>query len=225
MDQSIKIKDTQSYRVALPYLSLLPLNQQCLDTTVFNKIEDDFAYQILEYLLEDRREDELWIRLGKADKKDKEKVGLINALQDSLQAFDEQKAGLSLGYPMVVVLDEQLNKPVAAPLFIWEVVLQQSVDNSNDLKVDLLNTNGKVNGILRSYLTTKLGLDWESEIGLVNDISADLVVEVCEKIGLALEIEGEEDANSFIERLEIAPCPNPYAALRTGILPNLLLVW
>lgn len=221
MDQPTKTIDTQSYKIALPYLSLLPLNQQCLDTSVFNKVEEDTNLRILEYLLGEGPQEDLWIKLSSTDKQDKDKTALTRALQSSLVDFKSGKATLSLGYPMVVVIDEQLDKAVAAPLFVWEIDLIQSIEETNDWKIDLANTNGKVNGILKSYLRTKLDLDWEQEIGLINDISSETVVQTVEKIAPALGIDSEEKA--VIYPFELAPCPSPYAALQTAILPNLIL--
>ncbi len=202
MDSQIKKNDTQSYTIALPYLSILPLNQQALDVTILDKVRAGLSQEIVDYLLgnSDKKAGpkELIIDLQSNESKDKDQQSFLKEIKKSFSAFQDQKATTSFGYPMVVVTDYNLAKPVAAPLFFWEVNLVEVPNETDQWKLDLVHAKGKINGILKSYLTTRLNLDWENEIGLINDITPAVVTQVCERIaeGLNFDLKKQKEENA-----------------------------
>jgi len=199
------------YQAALPYLSLLPLTEQCLDLTVADMLHQGFSHSILDYLLD--AEATTTIDLDTTvNKKDKERYPLAQAIQKSLQVYSEASQTLSIGFPLLIKEDEALDKPIAAPLFVWEVSLTRQENQWHFTKKDV----GKVNPLLKDYLQTQWGFDWEKEVGLLPTIDAANLEMVQQKLAEALSI-------SFDGNEPIVACPSVEESLEEGLCASLII--
>lgn len=175
--------NTSNYINALPYLSVLPITEKCLDFSVVDNAKKGLAKEILQQLSNKDTALETTISLAFNKKTAASQINALKALQKTFEDFKQQKHSLSLGYPIVLIEDEKLGRPVAAPLFLWKVTLANAEKEKKDWQLSPMQEDkGHLNPILKNYLEARFDLDWEASIGLVDEVDADVILENCQKL-------------------------------------------
>ncbi|BDS10470.1 hypothetical protein [Aureispira anguillae] len=206
-----------NYTHALPYLSVLPITEQCLDFSIINRVEPELTERILQTLLSNASDVIAHIPLGISKKMPASQLGQYKALQKTFENFQVQKDSLSIGYPIVLIDDVELGRPVAAPLFLWKIELNIAPNSNMEWTLTPLNKNkGYLNPILKNYLEARFKLDWEQQIGLIDTVDSKVVNETC--LALAKELELDYQPTPLIEA-----CPSPDNMLQNVILNAIIL--
>lgn len=190
------------YLNALPYLNVLPLDEQKLDLWVLNTISSDVPVQLISSLLK-QQSFEIGIDLHDEKRDTKEKREQIKALQAVFERFAQQEK-FTVGYPMLLLEDAALGRNIAAPLFVWELKLEEAKDEnpvhwilSYDSEKPL-----KFNELLKNYLITRFDLDWEQLMGDPQDLVAKHLLAALGRLAIALQISQPDLPKLFM-------CPNP----------------
>ncbi len=190
------------YLNALPYLNVLPLNEQQLDLWVLNIIGSELPIQLITSLL---KQQTFTIGIDLQDKKQEEKEARqqIKALQQTFEKFSEQPT-LSLGYPMLLLEDAALGRDIAAPLFIWELELTPAEDQAEGHWILSYDSQRplKYNDILKNYLITRFDLDWELLMGAAEELKSKHFLSALSRLAVALQIAQPELPKLYM-------CPNP----------------
>lgn len=206
-----------NYSTALPYLSVLPITEQCLDFSVVDKVKQGLTEKIVQKLLSNATDVVLHIPLGIQKNTAAEKVGQYKALQKTFESFQLQKSGLSIGYPILLVDDDELGRPIAAPLFLWKIELNIAPNSNMDWTLTPLEKNkGYLNPILKNYLEARFNLDWEQQIGLIDTIDSKVVKETCLKLAKELNLEHQFST-------AITTCPHPNKMPHNKMLNSIIL--
>lgn len=204
MENQEKIVRPSNYISALPYLSVLPITEQCLDFSIMDKVQLGLTEDILQQLLGTEIDVVCSIPLGIEKNTAPSKISQHKALQKTFENFQQQKSSLSVGYPILLMDDDKLGRPIAAPLFLWKIELNVAPESNKSWTLNSLNNNkGYLNPILKNYLEARFELDWEQQIGLIDTVDAKVVAETCSALVQQLELEH----NSSI-RIEACPLPN-----------------
>lgn len=194
------INNPQVYLNTLPYLSILPLNETCLDMWALTKITQQLPVHLLANIL-GQYDFEVGIDLSIYTNNSAEEIEQLSAFQQTFQQFVAQTTNLTIGYPMLLLEDGKLGKPIAAPLFLWKIKLEGVEGYAQKWLLSYQNEEkGQLNEVLKNYLETRFDLDWEKHIGLIDGISAKNIGAYCSSLAsrLALPEVGKK-------RLE--PCP------------------
>lgn len=218
MENQEKATKPSNYVNALPYLSVLPITEQCLDFFIIDKIEKGLAKKTLQlFLSKEEINEPLLLDLTKAKGMPLSEIEQRKALHKSFEDFQAQKESLSIGYPLFLMDDSKLGKPIAAPLFLWKVELNL-LEGSRNTWIITKNTDtkGYLNPILKNYLEARFELDWEKKIGLVNIIDNQVVDEVCQKLSSELQIE-------YLPFDKVVSCPRPDETPHNKILNSIIL--
>lgn len=204
MENQEKIAQPTNYISALPYLSVLPITEQCLDFSIMDKVQLGLTENILQQLLSEETEVSVAIPLGIEKNTAPSKISQHKALQKTFENFQQQRNGLSIGYPVVLMDDDKLGRPIAAPLFLWRVELNITPDSNMDWTLVANNNNkGYLNPILKNYLEARFELDWEQTIGLIDTVDAKVVAETCATLAAQLKLEHDVSV-----RIEACPLPD-----------------
>lgn len=190
------------YLNALPYLKVLPLDEEKLDLWVLNTISSDVPVQLISSLLK-QQSFELGIDLHDEKRDPKGKREQVKALQTVFERFSKQKQ-LTIGYPMLLLEDAALGRDIAAPLFVWELNLEEAEDENPAhwiLSYDSAKPL-KYNELLKNYLITRFDLDWEKLMGDPKDLVAKHLLSALGRLAIALQI-GQPDLPKLFM------CPNP----------------
>lgn len=202
MSKDTAANKPSNYINALPYLSVLPITEQCLDFSVVDKLNAKLTEEILQALLSEAPVSKV-IPLSVQKDTPASQLKQRKALHKTFEDFQQQKHSLSLGYPIILMDDDKLGRPVAAPLFLWKVELNIEKENNDWLLTTVNEQTGHLNPILKNYLEARFELDWEKQIGLIDSINSQVVSNSCEKLSKELEI-----AYSAEPILEACPLPN-----------------
>jgi hypothetical protein len=217
MDKDIKTSKPSSYVNALPYLSVVPITEQCLDFSIIDKIEEGLSDKILQQLLSDSPVISANIPLGKEMGMLVSNIEQRKALQKTFEEFKQQKSGLSLGYPIVLMDDSKLGQPIASPLFLWKVELSVLPDSNKVWTLKPLDGNkAYLNPILKNYLEARFELDWEKEIGLIDTIDKKVIAETCKKLSEKLKL-------AHPIKTTIQACPPPPDIPKNIIINSIIL--
>jgi hypothetical protein len=217
MENQEKIVQPTNYISALPYLSVLPITEQCLDFSIMDKIQLGLTENMIQQLLSADTEVACSIPLGIEKNTAPSKISQHKALQKTFENFQQQKGGLSIGYPILLMEDDKLGRPIAAPLFLWKVELNIVADSNMGWNLIPLNENkGYLNPILKNYLEARFELDWEQKIGLIDTVDSKVVEETC--LALVEQLNLEHNADITIEA-----CPLPDQIPTNVILNSIIL--
>lgn len=217
MENQEKIIQPTNYISALPYLSVLPITEQCLDFSIMDKVQLGLTETILQQLLGTETELACAIPLGIEKNTAPSKISQHKALQKTFENFQQQKSGLSIGYPILLMDDDKLGRPIAAPIFLWKIELNIAPDSNNSWNLKALNNNkGYLNPILKNYLEARFELDWEQKIGLIDTVDSKVVAETCTALTQHLELVH----NSGVT---IEACPLPDQIPANIILNSIIL--
>ncbi len=161
---------------ALPYLSVLPMTEQYLDLSILERVQPGLPQQLVEQLLRSEREVVMHVPLGIENNTPAEQISQLKALQRSFRGFHRQAQGLSIGFPLLLIEDEDLGKPVSAPLFVWKVALKEITGSNKAWTIVPLNGNrGYLNPLIKNYLEARFDFRWEESIGLLDAVDATVV--------------------------------------------------
>lgn len=214
-------KDTTTklpnYISALPYLSILPITEQCLDFSIIDRVQTALSEKILHELLGTTTNVAVSIPLGIDKTTTSAQIGQQKALQKTFESFQLQKDSLSIGYPIVLMDDDQLGRPIAAPLFLWKVELNIAPNSNMDWNFVALDDNkGYLNPILKNYLEARFELDWEQKIGLIDIVDAKVVQETCLALSEVFNL-------TYTAEHTIEACPSPDEIPENVILNAMIL--
>jgi hypothetical protein len=201
------------YLNALPFLNVLPLDEQKLDLWVLNTIGAELPVQLIASLLK-QQSFEVGIDLNDRKEESKERRDQFRALQGTFERFASKKR-LAIGYPMLLLEDAALGRDIAAPLFIWELDLQDADDEKAEhwvLSYDA-ERSMKFNEILKNYLIARFDLDWEQLMGDPKDLKAKHLLAALNRLAVALQI-----AQPDLPKLFMCPNPNQPATSKNAIL-------
>lgn len=194
------INNPQVYLNTLPYLSILPLNEACLDMWALTKITQQLPVHLLANML-GQYDFEVGIDLSIHLNNTEEETEQFSAFQRTFEQFMLQTTDLTIGYPMLLLEDGKLGKPIAAPLFLWKVKLEKIEGHEQKW---LLSYNkeekGELNQVLKNYLETRFDLDWEKKIGFIDRINAKNIEEYCSSLANQLQL-------PEVGRKRLEPCP------------------
>lgn len=155
----------------LPYLSVLPMTEQYLDLSTLERVQKGLADYLLEQLLHTETDIVVHIPLGIQQNTPTQQINQLKALQRSFKDFRQQAQGLSIGFPLLLLQDDELGCPVSAPLFIWKIVLKEVTDSNMDWTITPLNNNqGYLNPLIKNYLEARFSFLWEEAIGLIDTV-------------------------------------------------------
>lgn len=217
MDNNSTSNKPGNYINALPYLSILPLTEQCLDFHLMNKVETGLPDRVVEQLLLDASTVHIPISLQVQKSNPALSLLQAKALQKTFEDFQQQKGSLSLGYPIVLMDDAKLGRAVAAPLFLWKIELVEDEDDADQWVLHPLHQNkGHLNPILKNYLEARFELDWEKKIGLIDLVDKKVVLETCQKLADNFQL-------GFNPAPAIQACPLPDAIPQNIILQSVIL--
>lgn len=161
---------------ALPYLSVLPMTEQYLDLSILERIQVGLTKQLETQLLRSETEVIVHVPLGIENNTPPEQISQLKALQRSFKGFHQQAQGLSVGFPLLLIEDEALGKPVSAPLFVWKVALKEVAGGNKDWTIIPFNGNrGYLNPLVKNYLEARFDFRWETTIGLIDLVDKTVV--------------------------------------------------
>ncbi|MFK7796129.1 MAG: hypothetical protein AB8E82_01665 [Aureispira sp.] len=168
---------------ALPYLSVLPMTEQYLDLSILERVQVGLAQQLVKQLLRTETDVVIHVPLGIQKNTPAEQLSQLKALQRSFKGFNDQAQGLSIGFPLLLIEDTKLGKPVSAPLFIWKVVLKKVAASNMDWSITPLNGNhGYLNPLMKNYLEARFDFNWESTIGLIDTVDQSVVEQTLKQL-------------------------------------------
>jgi hypothetical protein len=168
---------------ALPYLSVLPMTEQYLDLSILERVQVGLAQQLVAQLLRTETSVVVHVPLGIQKNTPAEQISQLKALQRSFKGFNDQAQGLSIGFPLLLIEDTELGKPVSAPLFIWKIVLKEVAGSNMDWTITPLNGNhGYLNPLMKNYLEARFDFNWESAIGLIDTVDQFVVEQTLEQL-------------------------------------------
>ena len=175
---------------ALPYLSVLPMTEQYLDLSILERVQAGLAQRLIEQLLGTETSVAIHIPLGIQKNTPAEQLSQLKALQRSFKGFNNQAQGLSIGFPLLLIEDTELGKPVSAPLFIWKIVLKEVTGSNMDWTITPLNGNqGYLNPLMKNYLEARFDFNWESAIGLIGTVDSSVVEQTLNQLATITPIQ------------------------------------
>ena len=190
------------YLNALPYLNVLPLDDQKLDLWALGSLGSELPVQLIAKLLK-QDSIEIGIDLTSHKKQSKEEQLIIKSIQESFFSFTKSSAPISIGYPLLILEDVALGRSITAPLFIWELDLRPADDGKSAHWI--LNYDSsqvlKYNEILKNYLITRFDLDWEELMGDPSKLKARQLLSALNRLASAIQINKPEIPKLF-------PCPS-----------------
>lgn len=168
---------------ALPYLSVLPMTEQYLDLFILERVQVGLAEQLIEQLLRTETDVVVHVPLGIQKNTPAEQISQLKALQRSFKGFHHQAQGLSIGFPLLLIEDQKLGRPVSAPLFIWKIALKEVVGSNMDWTIVPLNGNrGYLNPLMKNYLEARFNFRWEETIGLIDTVDKTVLQQTLEHL-------------------------------------------
>ncbi|MGH1339338.1 MAG: hypothetical protein ACRBFS_24680 [Aureispira sp.] len=168
---------------ALPYLSVLPMTEQYLDLFILERVQAGLAEQLIEQLLRSETSIVMHIPLGIQNNTPAEQISQLKALQRSFKGFHHQAQGLSIGFPLLLLEDQELGRPVSAPLFIWKIALKEVAGSNMDWTIVPLNGNrGYLNPLMKNYLEARFDFRWEEAIGLIDMVDKTVLQQTLERL-------------------------------------------
>lgn len=168
---------------ALPYLSVLPMTEQYLDLSILERVQAGLAHQLVEQFLRSESSVVVHVPLGIQNNTPAEQISQLKALQRSFKGFHHQAQGLSIGFPLLILEDKNLGRPVSAPLFIWKVALKEVAGSNMDWTITPLNSNrGYLNPLMKNYLEAHFDFRWEEAIGLIDTVDKAVLEQTLQKL-------------------------------------------
>lgn len=201
------------YLNALPYLNVLPLNEQRLDLWLLNSLGSEVPVQLISRFLK-QESVEIAIDLA-AQAQNKEDEPKRKALQQSFKAFAASGGQLTVGYPLLLLEDAALGRDIAAPLFIWELELRNADDNHEEHWILSYKKEHffRYNDILKNYLSARFDLAWDELMGAPEKLRSKLLLSALDRLAAAIKIPQPEPP-----KLYSCPLNEKTAAFRNGIL-------
>ncbi|MCP4439737.1 MAG: hypothetical protein GY810_12405 [Aureispira sp.] len=204
-------KNPLVYLNTLPYLSILPLNEACLDMWALTKITKQLPVHLLANIL-GKYDFEVGIDLSIYINNSKEEIEQISAFQQTFQQFVEETTELTIGYPLLLMEDGKLGKPIAAPIFLWKIKLELVEGYSNKWLLSYVNEEeGQLNEVLKNYLETRFDFDWEQHVGFIDTIDSKNIEHYCSNLAKQLRL-------PEVGRKRLEPCPSTHEELGRNAL-------
>ena len=190
------------YTHALPYLRALPINEQRLDLSILDRVQPHLAQRLLERLLHPAQDVSVHIPLGIQNNTLPNQISQLKALQRTFEHFSNQAEQWSIGFPLLIWKDEALDQHISAPLFLWRVQVVEALGTQGDWIIrPSAGNQGYLNPMLKSYLETRLELNWTQDLGLFDEVDGLVIKEI------TLQLE-EHLGAAPLAQLEVTPCPD-----------------
>lgn len=204
------------YTNALPYLTVLPINEQRLDLSILDRVQPQLAQRLLERLLHPAQDVSIHIPLAIQNNTQPDQISQLKALQRTFERFAQQSTTWSIGFPLLFWKDAELGRHISAPLFLWQVTLKPALGDGGDWIIQPSDNNqGYLNPILKSYLETRLDFHWNETLGLVDNVDVAVVAQITEQLA-------ERLPTPPLQELTVLPCPPieqaPKAAWQGGLV-------